>query len=111
MTGKRRRRPDGRAGAYRGSRSGRRGCPGSPSGEDVDGTGNHEPEDEQEDEGLNAHGDLGPGGQRHDVGGAEGGGVGEREVEVVDEAGPPDGAAQPGLELLGGKASAGVDGM
>ncbi|MER5202719.1 hypothetical protein [Streptomyces sp. NPDC002825] len=92
---------DGRAGAHRGSRAGRRDRPGSSSGEDIDGTSDHEPENEQGDEGLNAHGDLGPRGQRHDVGGAEGGGVGEREVEVVDEEGSPVGACQFGVELLG----------
>ena len=46
--------------------------------EDVDRTGDDQSQCGQRDQGLSEHGQLGPPGQRHDVGGAKGGGVGER---------------------------------
>ena len=65
--------------------------------EDVDGAGDDQSQGDQRDQGLPEHGQLGPPGQRHDVGGAKGGGVGEREVEVVNELWLPLGVGQVGV--------------
>ena len=58
--------------------------------------------------GLHRHGELGPDRERHRVGRAERGGVGETEVEVVEEAGPPIRAARGRDSAAAGRRSRGT---
>ena len=58
------------------------------------------PRDAERDERLNRHRDLRPGRERHDVGRAEGGRVGDAQVEVVDKPGSPVGRRDPRIQLL-----------
>ena len=69
-------------------------------GEHVHGSCDHEAEDGKRDHRLDCHGDLGPGHQWHGVGWAERKRVGEAQVQVVDEPGPPAGRRQVGVQLL-----------
>ena len=57
--------------------------------EDVDGTGHDQGHRHDRDGGLHRHAHLRPAGQRHDIGGAECRGVGERQVQIVAERGLP----------------------
>ena len=63
--------------------------------------GDHQPQDEQGTKRLDRHGQLGPPGERHHIGRAERGGVGEAEVQVVGELGTPAGRGHDRVELLG----------
>jgi hypothetical protein len=55
------------------------------SGEDVHRPRDDQPEDDQRDQGLHAHGQLGSMPKRHHVGRAEGGGVRQAQVEEIEE--------------------------
>jgi hypothetical protein len=67
--------------------------------EDVHGPSDDQREDGERDERLHRHRDLCPGRERHDVGRAEGSGVGEAQVQVVDESGLPA-RCDPWVQLL-----------
>src|ERR1700691_1752538 len=88
----------GAGAAFRGKGPGRApGLSATALPEDVDGAGHDQGEGHDRDGGLGGHAHLRPPGQRHRVGRAERGGVGERQVQVVGEGrlpvrrGPPGG--------------------
>ena len=60
-----------------------------------------QPEDDQGDQGLRAHGQLGPMAKRHDVGRAERGRVREAQVEVIEEQWAPAWRRDCRVQLLG----------
>ena len=66
---------------------------------------NDQPEDGERDERLHGHGDLCPASGMTSVG-LEGGGVGEAQVQVVDEPGPPARLRDPGFSCCGKPKSA-----
>ena len=65
-----------------------------PSGENIHRACDDEPENNQRDQCLHAHGQLGPMPQRHDVGRTERGRVCQAEVKVVKEQRPPAGGRE-----------------
>ena len=73
----------------------------SRSAEDVDRSGDHQADDHDRCRRLDRHGRLGPPGQGHRVGRAEGDRRAEPQVEVVDEQGPPSGGATSGMACCG----------
>ncbi len=69
--------------------------------EDIDRPRDHQSQNHEGADGLHSHNQFGPAGQRHHIGRAERGGVGEAEVEVVEEFRAPARRAYLRVELLG----------